>query len=125
MSRCPIHHVGVWLLALVCIGNPGCDSRDETGPPTLHLGSDVCDSCKMIISDQNFAAACVVRSTDGRARTAAFDDIGCLLAYQRTLTDGTIELRYVADYDYGTWLDAAEAFYVRSPDVRSPMASGR
>ncbi len=124
MSRCPAHHLNALLIALVCACNPGCGGRDDTGPPKLHLGSDVCDFCKMIISDQNFAAACVVRSTDGRVRSAAFDDIGCLLEYQRTLADDAIERRYVTDYDSGAWLDATEVFYIQSPDVRSPMASG-
>ena len=124
MSRGSIHPVAVLLISLVCACGPGCGERDETGPPTLHLGSDVCDFCKMIISDQNFAAACVVRTSDGRTRTAAFDDIGCLLAYQRALDGGTIEQRYVTDYDDGEWMNATQAYYIQSPEVRSPMASG-
>lgn len=109
---------------MLCACNPGCGDRDETGPPTLHLGYDVCDFCKMIISDQNFAAACIVRSTDGRARSVAFDDIGCLLEFQESPADGTIEHAYVTDYDTGDWLNASDALYIQSPDIRSPMASG-
>jgi copper chaperone NosL len=120
-----IHHLAVALLiALVCASNPGCGDREDTGPPTLYLGSDVCEFCKMIISDQNYAAASVIRSTDGRVRTAAFDDIGCLLNYQNSQVDGGVEQTYVADYDDGAWLEADEAFYILSSDIRSPMASG-
>ncbi len=89
----------------------------------MHLGSDVCDFCIMIISDANFAAACIVHTPDGRTHTAAFDDIGCLLAFDQANHD-SIDQRYVTDYDSGDWLDATKAFYIQSPDIRSPMASG-
>jgi len=124
VSRCPAYHFTALFIALVCACNFGCGGREETGPPTLHLGSDVCDFCKMIISDQNFAAARIVRTTDGRMHSAAFDDIGCLLKYQQSLAGGTLEYRYVTDYDSGAWLEAAQAFYIQSSGIRSPMASG-
>jgi copper chaperone NosL len=124
LKRGPTPSLALALFSLISAGMIGCGERDETGPPTLNLGSDVCDSCKMIISDPNFAAACVVRTPDGRTFAVAFDDIGCLLDYQRALADGIIEQRYAADYNSGAWLDAGEAFYIQSPDIRSPMASG-
>jgi nitrous oxide reductase accessory protein NosL len=123
VNRISTHYVTACLIALVCVGNPGCSGRDEPGPPQLHLGSDVCDFCKMIISDQHFAAACIVRTPDDRFHTAMFDDIGCLLVFDQAKHD-SIEHRYVTDYDSGDWLDAAQAFYIQSQDVRSPMASG-
>ncbi len=124
ISRRPAYRINTWLISLVCLCSYGCGGGEDTGPPTLHLGSDVCDYCKMIISDQKFAAACIVRATDGRVRSAAFDDIGCLLEYQGSSVEGTIEYLYVTDYDSGVWMDATEAFYIQSPEIRSPMASG-
>lgn len=122
MNRCSSLFIAV--IALVTVpGLVGCGERREAGPPDIRLGDDVCDFCSMIISDQNFAAACVLRQADGRWHTAAFDDIGCLLAFDKIQHD-SIEQRYVADYNTGAWVIASQANFVLSPNIRSPMASG-
>ncbi len=116
--------ISLAVLALgICACASGCGERDDTGPPTLHLGDDVCQFCQMIISDQRFAAACIIKS-DNRSTQAAFDDIGCLLEFEKSNHEGDITHRYVTDYDSGAWLDASTALYIQSPQIHSPMASG-
>ncbi len=122
MSRILARYIGIFVLTAGLL-TPGCGDRQDTGPPDLHLGEDVCDFCSMIISDQRFAAACVIRDADDRRHTAAFDDIGCLLAMDTTLQD-SIEHRYVVDYNTGEWATASQATFIISPEIRSPMASG-
>ncbi len=122
MSQALARSMSVFVLTMG-LGLVGCSERQDAGPPELHLGEDVCDFCSMIISDQAFAAACVIRQSDGRWHTAAFDDIGCLLAFDKTQHD-PIEQRYVTDYNTGQWILASQATFIISPGIRSPMASG-
>lgn len=102
------------LLALV-----GCHS----GPPRpVDIdASDMCSRCRMAISQKRYAAELFDR--DGNI--FKFDDIGCLLHYaaQRhlELKDHTV---FVIDYGTGRWLTAAQAVYVRSEAIPSPMSGG-
>ncbi|MCP4068002.1 MAG: hypothetical protein GY741_06945, partial [Phycisphaeraceae bacterium] len=48
------------------LGPSGCGrDEDPLGPPTIHLGEDMCSICSMIISDRRYAGAIVMRR-DGR-----------------------------------------------------------
>lgn len=73
----------------------------------------------MSVSDPKFAAELV--SEKGKVFT--FDAIECLAAHVATGGEGTPGTAWVTDfYQAGTWVKAEEAFYVRSPALRSPMA---
>jgi copper chaperone NosL len=76
----------------------------------------------MIISDEPFAAAAVIASSDG-VRKVAFDDIGCLLDFLREAPRGARVTSYVHDYETREWIDAAQAVFVRSESLQTPMAS--
>jgi len=102
---------------------PGACSRGGSdAPPEIHFGQDVCAACTMIVSEQRFAAAIV--PDDGRGDPLAFDDIGCLLAWERRHPDAPVLARWVHDHEGPDWLRAESAWYVRSPELRSPMGSG-
>jgi copper chaperone NosL len=102
---------------------PGCGDAPSIAPPEIRLGQDVCDVCGMIISDDRFAAGLVVRR-DGVYETRAFDDIGCLLAYEENHPDETVAARYVREFRTRTWLDAETAAYLHSEHLHTPMAFG-
>jgi copper chaperone NosL len=97
------------------------DSKPPAGPAEVHYGEDVCDRCKMIISDQRFAAQYVMN--DGRVKK--FDDFGCMAA-ELGNDGGKDEVGgiYVTDFATGSWLDARKAHYLKSPDIASPMGYG-
>jgi copper chaperone NosL len=80
---------------------------------------DVCASCRMAISQPQYAAQVVDK--DGNAYK--FDDIGCM---QRYLRDHNLPQRrvYVMDYANQQWLSAESAVFVKSDAIESPMASG-
>jgi copper chaperone NosL len=100
-----------------------CGSTVEPDqPPEIVYGEDVCDQCGMIISDPRFAAATIVDT--GRLEARRFDDISDMFAYHRTHHDLPVRSWWVHDYETEEWLDAVEAIYVRSPEIRSPMAGG-
>jgi hypothetical protein len=91
----------------------------EVGPPAIRYGRDRCDACGMIISDPRYAAA----AQRGRA-VSRYDDIGCLIdRVGQALVRGEAEA-YVHDAGTHLWLKAERATYVRSPAIRTPMASG-
>jgi nitrous oxide reductase accessory protein NosL len=109
---------GLW-----AVGPAGCEDAASVQPPEILFGQDTCDLCGMIISDDRFAAGLAVQA-GGRSETRAFDDIGCLLAYEREHADETVAARYVHDFGTRSWRDAETAAYLHSGRLHSPMAFG-
>ncbi len=97
------------------------DGKPPAGPAEVHYGEDVCDRCKMIISDQRFAAQ--YRANTGQVKK--FDDFGCMAA-ELGNDGGKDEVGgiYVTDFTTSAWLDARKAHYLKSPDIASPMGYG-
>jgi nitrous oxide reductase accessory protein NosL len=105
----------------------GCGGR-ASGPPAIELDRSACHTCGMLISEPRFAAGYRVGS-----RTAVFDDIGCLLrALDReglmAATNGGARGVPAAEVwlldENGSWLTAADAVFVRSPELATPMGGG-
>jgi copper chaperone NosL len=93
----------------------------EPGP--VHVGSDECAHCSMMISDRRFAAQ--VLNTKGRAWK--FDSIECLRGFLAAgeLQSADIHSAWVADSDAPEqWLRADDARFLHSASVRSPMGGG-
>ena len=95
-----------------------CGPASE-GPPEIVVDRTACDHCLMLISDEVYSAAFRLGE-----RQRVFDDIGCMLvelAEEATRGEAQIWLHDVGD---GSWLAAADAIFVRSPEISTPMASG-
>lgn len=102
--------VAALLLALGACAQPG--------PRAIAYGTEPCEHCHMTISDPRFAAE--ARTAGGRA--LVFDDVGCLAAW---MADAPGARGWVVSYvDGSAWLAADSATYLRSPALRTPMASG-
>jgi copper chaperone NosL len=88
----------------------------QKGPRPIVAGES-CTFCRMGISEPGFAAELV---TD-KGKVFPFDSIECLAAY----TVGPPEVKgtpWVTNFNKpGEWLKADEAFFIRSPNLRSPM----
>lgn len=97
-----------------------CAPAGEPQPPEIALGHDVCDMCGMIISEARFATALLL--ADGR--TLKFDDPGEMFAYHRLNPEPAARAWFVHDYRSEKWSRGEEAFYVSSPEIRSPMGYG-
>lgn len=110
------------LLAVVALlGALGaCGSESASGPPSISYGRDACADCHMIIEDPRFAAA--YRTSGGEARV--FDDPGDLFIYGTRTGELAAGRSWVHDYDTEEWVDADQAWYVRSSSIDSPMARG-
>jgi copper chaperone NosL len=111
----------VFILAMIlsCKDNPG------TGPAEIYYGEDICERCKMIISEETYSAQYTLPG--GVAKK--FDDLGCMIHYTLNGEAGEgdqeyIVSYYVKDYTRGEWIDGASAYYVWSPNIKTPMGHG-
>jgi copper chaperone NosL len=106
-----------WLFGTVLLS--GCQPADTSRPPTVRFGEEACAHCRMIISDERFAAARV--AADGGA--LKFDDFGCLL--EQEANDAPPAAAYwVHNFRGHEWLNARDAIFVATPNVVSPMGHG-
>lgn len=113
-----LRRLGVFVLA--CGGFLGGCGTDISRPPTVRYGEEACAHCRMIISDDRFAAALVTKGGE----SLKFDDVGCLVEREADQGAPTGSIYWVRDFDGGGWLDARSASYVHSAKVQSPMGYG-
>lgn len=121
-GRAGLQVLWICLLGLLCVSSVlmGCRSAtDVDTPPDIRYGEDVCDQCRMIISDKRFAAAYVT----SQGETRRFDDIGDLVLYHRTHAE-EVAVFWVHDYDSRAWLRAEQALFVTGPAIHTPMGHG-
>jgi copper chaperone NosL len=100
-------------LAVACRSGP-------SPPAVLDTRNDACATCRMMVSDQRFAAQLVAPNEEPRF----FDDLGCLETYLRktpSLPRGSVV--YVADHRTKAWVLGAAAVYTRVEGLEAPMRS--
>ncbi len=99
-------------------------SEPQTGPAEVRWDRDICERCRMVLSDPHFAAQIRYFPPGKRSQVAKFDDIGCAVLWLREQPwkdDPKTEI-WVADYRNKNWIDARSASYVRLKT--SPMEYG-
>ncbi|MGC9261487.1 MAG: nitrous oxide reductase accessory protein NosL [Phycisphaerae bacterium] len=106
------------------LGLAGC-ARHNTVllPPKIHYGYDTCAWCGMIISNPHFAAA-VAYNRNGTPHDACFDDIGCMLSWQKAHGQTSLLKVWVKNYATQKWMAAQRACFIHSAAIITPMASG-
>ncbi|ATB69104.1 nitrous oxide reductase accessory protein NosL [Sulfurospirillum diekertiae] len=109
------------ILFLVMLLMLGCDTKIDLNPRKVHWDRDMCERCKMVLSDRKFSAQ-VINPSNGK--DYLFDDIGCAILWFK---ENKIEWKehaviWVNDAKTGAWIDARKASY----DVLNvtPMAYG-
>ena len=108
----------VLMVIVISVMAMGCTPREET-LPRIRYGEETCDRCRMIISERRFASA--YRTNDNILRK--FDDLGCAVLH-RAEQDEQIKQFWAYDYEETAWLDKAQAFFVHSKDLLTPMGYG-
>ncbi len=104
----------------------GCERRELSGPPGLRMGRDACAECGMLISEDRCACALLT----GRAGTreyAVFDDIGCMLDFERSKEPGLNVIEgFVHDHVTRQWVSRSEAVFLfgNQEKIPTPMGSG-
>lgn len=97
-------------------------SKPPPWPPVAvepDLGHDACAHCRMIVSDERFAA----QYHDRAGGVEFFDDLGCLLAAHGG-GGSDPQAVFVRSFDDARWLRGDEAFVVRAAAFTSPMGFG-
>jgi len=103
----------LWLLGLLL----GCGPRE---PRDIAFGEETCSHCHMTVADARFSAEVITRT----GRTYIFDDVGCLANWLRD-EPAPIASAWVWSMAPGEgWIPAAEAVYVQSDSLHTPMGSG-
>ncbi len=100
----------------------GVTAACAPSPRPIRFGEDACAQCHMLISDPRFAGQLVTRT--GKVYT--FDDIGCLAAFVSTGAVPAEDVKAILVHSYvasDSVLEATGALYLRSDELRSPMAS--
>ena len=97
-----------------------CGDKPESGPVKIYYGEDICERCKMIISEKDFAAQ--YQTSPGK--TVKFDDLGCMFHYMHSEEKAQIEAVYVMDYDSKQWIDGKDAYYIWTENISTPMGQG-
>ncbi len=97
-----------------------CKDRPESGPADIYYGEDICERCKMIISEKDFASQYI--SSEGKA--VKFDDIGCMIHYTHTVGPEQVDSLYVTDYISGDWIKGENAHFVWTDTIKTPMSYG-
>lgn len=106
------------VLVLIVLG-AGC-TRAGAKPEPLAVGQESCASCRMTVSQPEFASQLLV---DGEL-PKFFDDLGCLQAYLTSTTPGPDGgVIFVTDHKTRAWVRAETAVFTRAPAVNTPMAS--
>lgn len=99
----------------------GCDSKVSMDAKKVHWDRDMCERCKMVLSDRKFSAQVIHPET---GRKYAFDDIGCVILWfkEDRIAWADRAVIWVNDAKTGAWIDARKAWY----DVENitPMAYG-
>ncbi len=95
-------------------------SSCNTGPQPIIIGKDVCDFCKMPISDKRFGAEIVTQ----KGKVFKFDDAHCIKSFMQSPDFKKKKGYDVYFVDYSvdhTLIPAAAAFYLKSDNLKSPM----
>ncbi len=102
-----------FLMSVILI--TGCEPK----PQPIHFGSDQCDYCRMMITEQDFASQAV----NNQGRAFKFDSVECMAAFDLTTEyRDNIHSLWVPDFlNRDEWLEANSAYYLHSETLRSPM----
>lgn len=87
-----------------------CEKRDPTQLHKVHWDRDMCERCKMVVSDRKHATQVINPITK---RAYMYDDIGCAVLWfeeEKIEWESTAKI-WVTDITTGKWIDAHKAVY--------------
>lgn len=107
-----LSHLGILIFLASC----------SADPRPIVYGQDGCQHCKMTLMDSKFGAELV---TD-KGKVFIFDDVNCMLQYMDSEDGKSQTYKHILVTDYlnpGVLLDANLAYYLKSEEFKTPMAS--
>ncbi|MBS1760869.1 MAG: nitrous oxide reductase accessory protein NosL [Bacteroidetes bacterium] len=91
-------------------------------PEPFVAGKDNCHFCKMGLTDTRFGAEILTK----KGKVFKFDDLHCLIAFNKAGSEKEDNISRTLAIDFNkpnTFVDVKEAFFVTSPELKSPMGS--
>jgi copper chaperone NosL len=116
----PAQTVGGMVTALAVLTLGLSAACTAPGPPVIDFGKAECASCRMNVVDRQFASAIVTK----KGRTYTFDSPECMVQHvaDGSVVEDEVASWWVCDHAHpGTLIDATKAYYLASPELRSPM----
>lgn len=88
----------------------GCDTKIDINPKKVHWDRDMCERCRMVLSDRKFSAQAI---NPDNGRKYVFDDVGCVILWfkENNISWKDKAVIWVNDTRTGEWIDARKAFY--------------
>ena len=98
-----------------------CEKKVSHQHQVMHWDRDMCDRCKMVVSERNHATQ-VINEETGKAYK--FDDIGCAILWfeEENISWKDKAKIWITDIKTSKWIDARTAYY-DTMNV-TPMAYG-
>lgn len=89
-------------------------------PTPLIVNKDQCEFCKMTVADNRFGA----ESISKKGRIYKFDDIKCMIAFNKANEKINMTQQYVIDYSSkNQFIQVNKAWYIIHESIKSPMGS--
>jgi len=89
-----------------------------SSPVPIAYGEDTCALCVMTVSDDRYGTELITR----KGRAHMFDSVECMANFYLTQERSEVASMWVTDFrNPGRLIPLAEAVFLRSPDLRSPM----
>ncbi len=109
------------ILSIILLILASCDNDKVLKPVDIHYGQDICERCKMIISEERFSSQMILKNGE----VYNFDDIGGMITYvsENKINPETIKI-YVKDFNTNKWLTSDEAVFISLENINSPMNFG-
>jgi len=109
------------ILAIILLILASCDNDKEIKPVDIHYGQDICERCKMIISEERFSSQMILKNGE----VYNFDDIGGMITYiSENKINPEKEKMYVKDFITKKWLTSDEAVFISLENINTPMNFG-
>ena len=97
-------------IIVLFLGLTACDKKNPAELHGVHWDRDMCERCKMVVSDRQHATQ-VISPTNGRSYM--YDDIGCAILWfdEEKIAWADKAKIWVTDITTGKWIDARTAVY--------------
>jgi hypothetical protein len=103
------------------LGFSGCEKKPIGAVEKMHWDRDMCERCKMAISERKFASQIIDPKT---GKVYKFDDIGCAVLWmdETKVPWKDQAIIWITDAKTGEWINARKVKY--TADAITPMAYG-
>lgn len=111
-----IRSFNLFFFTLIILILSGCARQ----PEPIEYGNDVCDFCRMNITDNKFAAELITK----KGKVYKFDSIECLFQFKQNAIEDkdNIHSEWVNDFSNpGVLINLKSSFFLKSDVFRSPM----